>query len=236
MNDLIVIMGATEVHGTMPLYQRQLEEASIEVYVYQGLDRPNMNGGGNLAYRVEILRRLAQQFSHFEKIVFSDAFDVTFYGKKENLLKKIPTDALLHAAEKNCYPTECLPLPIPDRGPWRYANGGLVAGTPERFLEWCAKAEQHPRYRPSMLDQQFLNELVAEDSPLCRIDHRTNLFFCLHSGYQELDFTNGIPINTMHCTFPMFLHANGKWTADEMFARYERSLHDYSPGVSPQLS
>ena len=225
MNDLIVLMGASEVHGTMTTYLRQLSEAEIEWRSVDVSDRPNQNGGGNLGYRVKIFRSLATQFAHYEKLIFSDAFDVTFYGSKEDVFKKIPKDYVLHAAEKNCYPDPSMAERITGRTPWRFANGGLAAGTPQAFLEWCEAVETHPHYNPEMLDQQFLNERVAEGSPLCRIDSETKLFYCLFGGYDELDFASGMPINTACCTFPNFCHANGKWTADEMFARYERSLN-----------
>lgn len=223
-SDLLVILTASKVSGTMEKYVRQLDDAEIDVNIHDCSERPNINGGGNLGYRVKTLRQLAERFSHYEKLLVSDGFDVTFYGKKRDVLPKIPTTHLLHAAEKNCYPPACWTLPIPDRGLWRYANGGLVAGTPEKFIEWCDEAEKHPKYSPSMLDQHFLNILVSEGSLLGRIDYRTNLFFCLYGGYDELDFTNGLPINTLYCTFPNWLHSNGKWSPDEMFHKYERSL------------
>lgn len=224
MNDLITIMGASKVHGTMDTYCRQLKQAEIETHVFNCSDMPNQNGGGNLRYRVQIFRRLAEQFSNYKKLIISDAFDVLFMGKKEYVLSKIPTDGLLHAAEKNCYPEECQSLQIPDRGPWRYANGGLVCGTPQSFLAWCDEAEKHPRYDPEVLDQRFLNELLAEESPLCRIDYKTEIFFCLYGGYDELDFTNGLPVNTKYCTFPSFIHSNGKWDASEMHCKLAKSL------------
>src|SRR5208283_6164984 len=101
---------------------------------------------------------------------------------------------------------------VPDSGPWRYANGGLVCGTPQSFIDWADKAEIHPAFNPAIFDQQFLNERLADGSDLCSIDHRTELFFCLYLGYPELDFEKGIPVNTLHGTHPNFLHRNGAWS------------------------
>lgn len=217
-------MGASEVHGTMKEYLWQLEEAGIDTRIVDVSDRPNQNGGGNLGYRVKIFRQLAEQNSDYQFLVFSDAFDVTFYGTKAGVISKIPTDHILHAAEKNCYPDPQVAHRIVHRTPWCFVNGGIAAGTPQSFLEWCAEAEKHHLFRPEQLDQQFLNEMVAERSMLCVIDDRTELFYCLFGGYDELDFERGMPVNTLLGTRPNFCHANGKWTADEMFARRERSL------------
>jgi hypothetical protein len=220
-SDLVVIMGASEDHGTLSLYQRQLEMAGIDYIVIGTDDKPNINGGGNLGYRVKKFRELAQCFAHYSRIVISDAFDVTFYGTKEDVIRKIPLDRLIHAAEKNCYPPESQSLVFPSLSPWRYANGGLVAGSPAAFIDWCNLAEAHPLYSPHALDQHFLNIQTSEGM---EIDTRTELFYCLFGGYDELQFERGLPINTLCGTHPNFLHANGKWTADEMFDRYRRSL------------
>lgn len=224
MNDLIVVMGASEEHGMMNLYLRQLASGGIEYVVVDGSDKPNINGGGNLGYRVKKFREVASLYQHYERMIISDAFDMLFYGTKEQVLSKIPTDYVLHAAEKNCYPNESLALPIPDRGPWKYANGGFVAGTPSQILGWCSEVEHHPLYQPNSLDQHFLNILTSEGSPHGVIDYETNLCFCLYGSYPELEFERGLPINTLYGTRPSFIHANGKWDATEMFAKYERSL------------
>ena len=224
MKDLIVITGASCVSGTMELYLEQLRAAEIEVHV-EDLSQVVLNGaGGNLAFKIHWLRKLTRQFAEYERLIFSDAFDVTFYGNREDVIKKIPKEGVLWAAEKNCYPDPSLAERIPGRHPWRFANGGLLTGTPQSLLEWCDAAERHPLYRGEMLDQEFLNKLLAEGDPLCKIDAETKLFFNLFGGYDELDFASGMPINTACCTWPNFLHASGHWDTTAMFARYERSL------------
>ena len=221
---MIVITGATEEHGTFPLYRQQLADAGIPLIVADISDKPNLNGGGNLGFRVDFFRRMAEMRHDEDFIIFSDAFDVTFYGDYESVRSRIPTTYLLHASEKNCYPDMSIAEKIQNPSPWRFANGGLVAGTPAQYMRWCYEAERHPRFNRLMLDQQFLNILVAEGSELCALDCRTELFFCIFGGYDELQFENGKPINTTYDTRPAFLHANGKWTAEEMFDRQRRSL------------
>lgn len=224
MTDLIVIMGATEVHGTLPLYREQIFSAGIELKIIDCSDKPNINGGGNLGYRVALFRKYATEYSERKFIIFSDAFDVTFYGASaKEIMLRMPREGLLHAAEKNCYPDKAIAERIAG-GPWRFANGGLVAGSPKAYIEWCDFAESHPLYVPTMLDQQFLNILVAERSPFAKLDTLTRMFFCLYGGYDELQFENGKPVNALYGTRPLFVHANGKWTADEMFDRQKRSL------------
>lgn len=226
MKDVIVIFGATGMHGTLPLYLGQLQAAGIDVFMHDASDRPNQNGGGNLGYRVEVFRKYARLYREYEFIIFTDGFDMTFWGTKKSLLAKLDGRFLIHAAEKNCYPDPQVAVSIPARlnSPWRFANGGWVAGTPVDFELWCEAAEKHRFYDPNFLDQRFLNLLLVEGKGLCEIDDTTQLCFCLFGGYDELQFVHGYPVNTMFDTYPLFLHANGRWPAEEMFARQKESL------------
>jgi hypothetical protein len=217
----MVITGSSCIKGTMSLYIEQLSRAGIEVFIE---DVSQDVGHLDLKFKVTTIRRLAQKFSNYKRIVFSDAFDVTFYGTRQDLIRKVPTEYVLWAGEKNCYPDPNIAPLIPHVGPWRFANGGLLASSPQKFLEWADRVEQHPYYKPTMIDQQFHNMMLSIGSDLCIIDHRTELFFCLFCGYDELQFENGIPVNSVYGTHPNFLHANGKWDATEMFSRYQRSL------------
>lgn len=226
MSDLLVIMGATTEGGTMRQYIQQLTDAGIDHYVYWRDEYPNMNGGGTLAYKMETMREAALRFMHYNKIVFSCAFDVTFYGTKEDVLRKIPDQGVLIAAEKNCYPDAHIAHLIQGETPWRYYNGGLLCGTPSSFLEWIAQIERHPQYdsRSGGLDQTFFNILLADQSSLVKVDGDTKLFFCLFGGYDELKFENGIPINRSTGEQPQFVHANGKWETDTLRSRYDASI------------
>ena len=134
-----------------------------------------------------------------------------FYGTKEEVIAKIPEDHVLCAAERNCYPDPSLVPNIPGNTPWRFANGGLTAGTPRSILDWVDKIEAHRYYNPTGLNQGFLNALLAESSPLVQIDSRTELFYCLFGETCELEFRDGLPRNTVCNTSPNFIHANGKW-------------------------
>lgn len=221
MKDLIVILNATTVRGTMTEYLRQLYAAGIEYYIKWTPSYPA--GGGTLQHKVDLFREMTDKFSDYEKIVFSDAFDITFYGRKEDVMRKIP-DGILFAAEKNCYPDPTIAHRIAGETPWRFINGGLTAGTVRGIRRWIAEIHADSNYNGAALDQAVLNLLRTEDSPLANCDQRTELFFCLFGGYPELEFERGIPLNTLCGTTPQFLHGNGSWDRAEMFAKYERSL------------
>jgi hypothetical protein len=213
VKDILVIMGSStgEWRGTMKLYLSQLVAAGIAFHV-----EPLAAVDSTIASKLRYVRKMAQRFAEYDTLIFTDAFDVQFFGHAEHLAWKTPWKGVLLAAERNCHPPECKALNIPDVGPWRYANGGGMAGDPQSFLEWCDEIEKHPLYRPEKIDQQFLNELVAEGSPLARIDSKTMVFFCLYGGYEELDFANGKPINMKYATWPHFIHANGGWSTEAL--------------------
>jgi hypothetical protein len=213
VKDLLVIMGnsTSEPRGTMPLYLEQLDTAEIGFHV-----EPLASVDSTIASKVRYARKLAYDFSDWSALVISDAFDMQFFGTRQQVLAKIPLDGVLLAAERNCHPPECKTLNIPDVGPWRYANGGGMAGTPESILKWCEAIENHSLYRPEKVDQRLLNELVAEGSDLASIDSTTSLFFCLYGGYDELDFDGGEPVNMRYGTRPNFIHANGGWSTYEL--------------------
>jgi hypothetical protein len=221
VSDVLVIMGNSteELRGTMALYLSQLEAAGVDYHV-ERIPEPDSTIGSKL----RLVRKLASQFSAYKFLVFTDAFDVQFFGSKEHVIAQIPLSGVLMGAEKNCHPPECKSLAIPDAGPWRFANGGLWCGTPKSILEWCDAIEEHPLYRAEKIDQGLYNELLAEGSDLARIDSHTRLFFCLYGGYDELDFASNLPINMRFATWPNFIHANGGWSTDVLHDRRRRRM------------
>lgn len=232
MNELLVVIpcSVTPDHpdsGTMKLYLSQLEAAGIEYIVFPlSPNRPNANGGGTLGYKVELFRTIAQQYSYYKRLIISDAFDVTFWGTKDEVIAKIYDNMVLCAAERNCYPEQHLAVLINGGTPWRFFNGGLTAGTPTELLKWMDKIEQHDNYTPHSLDQTFFNRRLAEGSSLAEIDYETELFYCTfgeEGDIADLQFTaDGHPHNTRCDTFPCFIHCNGKWPSDHIFARRKK--------------
>lgn len=229
-NDLIVIMGSTRdpadpAAGTLLTYLNQLHHADIDFHLERLLPFDNVAGGGTLGVKITQQRELARRFSHYKRIIFSDSFDIQFFGHKSEVLEQIPTTncGVLMAAERNCYPEPYPAEIIPQRTVWAYVNGGLLAGTPESFIKWYDLIEQHSTYDPNMLDQAWFNRRLAEDDPIVRIDFTTQLFYCLfgeHGDILDLQWdAEGHPVNTRCGTHPQFLHFNGSWPTQHIMER-----------------
>jgi len=224
-NELLVITGATCIAGHMDQYVRNLSSAGIPVQIENVAGAPWLNRGGFFYERLSLHYTWAMKFRHCRRLVITDAFDFFFFGDRYALIEKIPLDHVLHAAEKNCYPDPAIAARIPDRGPWRFFNGGGLAGSPEAIMEMCQSLSSHPLASSPILDQHVMNTLLAENDERIHIDWKTNLFFCLFGGYDELEFVCGKPHNKLHDTFPIFVHANGKWPSEQMVEMYRESLN-----------
>jgi hypothetical protein len=188
---------------------------------------PYAEGGapGTLASSIASLRDFARRFSDYERLVVTDGWDVMFYGTKEDVLRKIPTDRCLIGAAKEFYPwNQSIHGQITGDTPWRFANGGLVAGTPENICKFADAMAAHPLYRGQMENQGMQNIMLAEKSAALHLDNRTELFFCLFDGYDELNFERGLPVNTLCNTHPQFIHANGHWDTTLLHERRKASL------------
>ncbi len=232
MNELIVITGSSlppsdPRTGTLKLYLEQLSMAGIQTHLVSHTDVPKSEGGapGTLEFFIKSIRQVAHQFSDYKRLVITDGWDVVFFGTKGDVIRKIPMDKCLIGAAKECYPWELAKRNKTSEDTDRmYANGGLLAGTPESILKLVDAMANHPKYRPRLENQGMMNIMLKEKADAFYCDHRTELFFTLYDGYPELEFENGIPINTMYGTRPQLLHANGHWQTDEMFDKYKRSL------------
>lgn len=229
MSDELIILTASTVgpshpeSGTLALYLSQLEAAGIDHNCETISEFPG--NGGSLSYKIAGLRKRVIQYLHYDKIVFTDGHDMTFYSDKEYVLSKIPDAGVLLGAERNCYPEPHLAPIIQQRNPLPhcFANGGFLAGTPESFLLWLDAIERHSQYDPVTLDQAFFNRLLAENDPLIMIDDSTDLCYCFFGetpDIHDLQFDEyGLPINTLTLTNPAFLHQNGRWCSDHIWAR-----------------
>lgn len=215
---MIVVTSASEIRGTMQTYVRQLSAAGIEVCLVHPSELACEYFHGSIGLKLRIFRKYAERFKDHDFIIFSDAFDVTFYGTRKDLLDRIPVSYVLQAAERNFHPPDVGSAEnVPGDGPWKFANGGLVAGTPSAFLVWADACERHPNYDPHMIDQGFMNKCLIEGYECgWQIDSATNLFFCLYGGYEELAFERERPLNTLYGSRPLFVHANGSWNTDRL--------------------
>ena len=226
--ELLVITPCTNPNGgTLPIYRDQLARAGIPHHI----EHIELPVDPTVAASVGGYLKLSEQFAHYKRIVITDAFDVTFFGTREDVIEKIdaiPAGQVLLAAEKNCFPEPLLYIPIlriqPDRKDFRYANGGMIAGRPQEMHAWAERVQQNRFYSRWMTNQGLFNLLMVEFPELINIDYKTELFFCLQLGYSELEFERGRPVNTTWGTRPSFLHANGAAPTADMWAKYNRSF------------
>ena len=68
----------TELRGTMELYHSQLRAADIDYHV-EPIPPPDCS----IHAKIYAIRDLCRRFGEYQFIVFTDAFDVQFYGTKE---------------------------------------------------------------------------------------------------------------------------------------------------------
>lgn len=214
MNEVIVVAGATHREGFIDEYEKSLADAGIPFHLE---DIGPLPGGANsisMRKRINYFRKMAEQFVDYQTIYITDAWDVMFFGTKQELIDKAP-ETFLCSAERNCYPEANLAGIITGDTPWKYCNNGMVAATPTWLLAWCGMAEQTPDL-DSMLDQGWFNRRRAEGSPLTPLDETTKLFYVVSAWLEDgaLQVKDGRPWNQTCNTFPNFLHFSGKCPDD----------------------
>lgn len=229
MSDELIVLTASTVgpnhpeSGTLALYLSQLEAAGIDHYCEPLTEFPS--NGGSLSYKVTNLRRRVVENLHYDKIVFTDGHDMQYFGRRDDLISKIPEAGVILGAERNCYPEPDIAHLIQTPRPFSFANGGWLAGTPESFLLWLDAIEQHARYSEGMLDQGWFNRRLADNDPLIMIDYHTALVYCTYGesgNIADLQWEDSIPINTLYGTHPNFIHCNGHWPSDHIYARRKK--------------
>lgn len=221
MKDVLVLMGASRENGTMKEYLQQLKDADIDTHVWSIDD---WSKSGTLGFQVEKYIELAHQFKDYKYLIFTDAWDVTFYGSKADVLAKMPDIEVLWAAERNCFPDPSLAPKMKGTTPWRFVNGGMMCGTPELIHDFFVQIQKAPGYNPDLLNQGYFNTLRFNDSDLIHIDTHTHLFYTLYLEGEELQFEKGLPVNTLLGTKPNFIHANGNWPTEHIIQRRKNSL------------
>lgn len=223
MIDFIVIMGASKPNRLMPLYLEQLQKAGIPHEAETiSMGSPN---DGTLERCLRDWRRLANRFSGYDRLILTDAWDVLCYASREEIGEVLAcfSPSPVFAGEKNCYPETSLASSIPDRGPWRFVNGGMLTASPSELMKWCHAVESHPAYDPKMVGQKWLNRRLAEKSSLVDIDFCCALFQCMYLDEGEVTARDGRPYNSVTETFPCWVHFNGSWPYEPFFEKMEMS-------------
>jgi len=206
---VIVIAGCTHRAGLVDEYERSLRDKDIEFHLEHVDPMPEGANSITMHRRINYWRKMAEQFKDYETIFITDAWDVLFFGTKQELLDKSPK-TLLISAERCCYPNYQLADSIQGDTPWRYANNGMIVSSPEYLLEWIKKAEEISDL--NILDQAWFNHRLSEGRGNIVLDTTTNLFYVVSATLEDgaLRAKNGRPWNSKCDTFPNFLHFSGK--------------------------
>lgn len=236
MNDLIVATAVSKPWGLHEEYLKQLETAGIDSYVYLNTEPIAHNDLGDFGSQLKWMHLVVDKFSHYQKIVITDGWDVLYFGDKAQTLKSIPDDYVLLAAESPYWPHD-------DGGwagttPWRAVNGGMLAGTPDSLREWMCRVETHFAYDRHAIGQFWLNRRMKEQADFIHLDDHTNLFYCMHKDggqhtkpdgtpwvseynpYPALSFRDGKPWNSLCNSWPQFIHFQARSHTDPIPAAW----------------
>lgn len=218
---LKVVAECTHEAGFLPLLRAQLAKAGIPLCLDVNSTAKYQNGMRTLGQHVANLRRWTEKHQDAEYLIFTDAWDVLFFGTAEEVIAKIPETGVLMAAERNCFPDSHLAPQFKGETPWKFVNGGLLAGKTTEIAKWLDYVEACPSYQPGMIDQQWLNYRLLNEwvnviyEPLIRIDRNTELFYCMYLDEGEMQPRGGKPFNALTGNSPNFIHFNGKHDASK---------------------
>lgn len=219
---VIVVAGATHREGFIDEYEAQLAAASIPFHLEQLDPLPSGANSISMQRRIDFFRGIASKFSNYDVIYITDAWDVLFFGTKQELIDKAP-ETFLCSAERNCYPEADLADKIHGDTPWKYCNNGMIAAAPSYLLAWCDQAASTPDL--NHLDQGWFNRRRAEGSHLTPLDETTNLFYVMSAWLEDgaLQVKDGRPWNSTCDTFPNFIHFSGKCQDNDFRKMMEES-------------
>lgn len=210
MKDVIVVVHATERKYLMDEYEAQLKEQEIPLHV-EPVELPDGIGSMTMRWRLEYWQRMCRKFSDYDRIVFTDAWDVLFYGPKEQLFWSIPP--ILMSAERNCWPDESLAGNALFCGPWRFPNPGMLAGYP-LYIERMAT------YGLMEHGLKIMDQLWCNRNGGFPLDSYTTLFYVASADKEDgsLRTAMGVPFNSRYKTFPQFIHFAGPCHPDRFRA------------------
>lgn len=210
MNDLIVVAPATERKYLLDEYEDQLRKAGIDFHI-EPVVLPDGIGSMTMRWRIDYWRRMCDKFRLYYRIVFTDAWDVLFFGSKEELCWKIPP--LLISAERNCWPDESLAVSNTLRGPWKYPNPGMMCGYPDYIVRWLDHISDEETFddRLDLMDQLWCNHCAYSTLGVIPLDSRATVFYVVSADKENMELTirDGRPYNSRYRTFPSFFHFAG---------------------------
>lgn len=211
MKELIVVGGYTHRDHMMDEYEQQLIDAGVPYYFKQVEPMPNGPNSMTMRRKLAFMRDMSINFKDYNRIVFSDLFDVLFFGNLEEVAAKLP-DVVMFSGERNCYPEPHLAPQFKAYSRWRYANAGMSCGDPNYVADWCDLVLKW-NHELDMLDQQWLNRRAVEDHDcIFWIDEYTTVFYTVSSTQEDgaLRMDNGRPFNSVTEQYPNFFHFSGR--------------------------
>lgn len=232
MNDLIVISAITHRAGMIDEYEDQLDAAGIDHH-FHPIKLENGIVSITARWKFEFLREMCREFNNYERIVFTDGWDVLFYGGKEEALRKIPEQPIM-SAEHNCWPESNLADKFTSPSPWRYCNPGMIAGSPagiNLWLQFCDKLGD-----TDLMEQKWCNRIKANPvtNYLIKLDVETKLFYVVSHDSEDgfLRLNEGRPWNSRFNNSPQFFHFSGHCSSVPfrgMLRGVTKSLNAYLP-------
>lgn len=213
MKDVIVIVHATERKFLMDEYEEQLRTAGIDFHVEK--IEPLVNGLASMTmrWRCEYWKSMCQKFSDYKYLIFTDAWDVMFFGARDQLILKLQhINYPLLSAERNCWPDPESPRSLNwSSSPWKFVNCGMMAGSNSDIIVSSEKFLSKPDL--DIMDQQWMNRLLNQSGTTrpMGLDRDCYLFYTVSADKEDGSLTmEGDRIyNQYHDTFPNFFHFAG---------------------------
>lgn len=210
-NEVIVVAACTHRAKLLDEYERQLANAGVPFHL-EHVELPHGAYSITMQWKIDFCRKMALQFREYKTIYVTDAWDVLFFGTRQDLIDKAP-HSLIVAAERNCYPEAHRASAIHGLTPWKYANSQIAASV-DFLIDWLDRAEATPD--TEIAEQAWFNRRLAEGSDLVRLDDTTNLFYVVNNDLEDgsLRAKNHRPWNVSCDTYPNFLHFSGGCSTD----------------------
>lgn len=188
-------------------YEDRLAAAEIDFHI-EPVTLADGIGSVTARWKFEYMRRMAERFSEYERIVFTDAWDVLFFGSKADLLPQIPANFLV-SAERNCWPEGDLAAQIESDSAWKFCNAGMSCGSPERILEWIQGAMKCADL--DLMEQVWFNRRLVDGAWPVWLDWGTSIFYTVSYDREagELGIVDGKLVNTRYDSRPQFFHFAG---------------------------
>lgn len=208
MKDVIVVSYATHRAGLLDEYEAQLAAAGIDFH----LETVELEDGINSVtarWKFEFMRRMCERFKEYERIVFTDAWDVLFFGTKADLLKRLP-EYLVISAERQCWPDPTVAEGFTSDSPWRFCNAGIMGGNRNSVILTAIHSLSADDLE--LMEQEWLNKQLSEQGGSEFIDERTEVFYTVSADKEDgsLSSIDGRPWNWTTDTHPQFFHFSGQ--------------------------